>query len=148
MSILVKKLFLGKKQKKTFFRKKIFFSKTTVNPLRKKNPHGAKKTLMGQTDLRTKKNFWMGNQKWQKNSILKIWKSPKKVKFEHFWENSFVGVSVWTFCFDVDCHFNFFLPKKIFSRFRGTKPIYPMLFEQNWSIFRYFRPFLARKRIE
>ena len=44
-----------KKGKKCFFN--ILFSKTAVNPLRKKKPYGAKKTPMGQTDLT------LGNEK-------------------------------------------------------------------------------------
>ena len=43
---MVKKCLFGEKtKKKSFFRKQFFFSKTTVNPLRKKKTDEAKKKL-------------------------------------------------------------------------------------------------------
>ena len=74
--------------------------------------------------------FLMGNQKWQKKMVLKIWKSPKWVKFEHFekialWENFlglFVAIPFVVFIFS---------PKKFFYSFRETKRIHSRLFGKN-----------------
>ena len=72
----------------------------------------------------------MGNQELQKKLVLKICKSQKWVKFEHFekialWENLLGLFGAILFVIFI------FSPQKLFCRFRETKCIHSRLFEKN-----------------
>ena len=63
----------------------------------------------------------MENQKWQNYHVLKISKSPKKVKLALFRENLSVAKNACEFWFGLLCHFQFCSSKMFFDIDRDQK---------------------------
>ena len=91
-------------------------------------------------DLSNEHHIFFCSLKNDKKMQLKFSKSLKTLKFRYFWKNIFLG----GLSFVMSCVIFSFFSLKCFCKFRRIEPIHCVLFEQNWSIFRYFIPFLAR----